>query len=135
MILVALLVTGRAIPVRGGLVRQPLGGRRGRARLTLPTVVGTVVGVVALLVTAGTWRSAVIGTFIAAIIALSLVVVTGYAGQVSLAQLALAGARRSRSAASPRAGASRSRSRRCWPRSWPRWSAWWSGCPRCGCGA
>nr|MDT0664465.1 branched-chain amino acid ABC transporter permease [Micromonospora sp. DSM 115978] len=32
-----------------------------------------------------------IGTFIAAIIGLSLVVVTGYAGQVSLAQLALAG--------------------------------------------
>ena len=32
-----------------------------------------------------------ISTFIAAILALSLVVVTGYAGQVSLAQLTLAG--------------------------------------------
>ena len=40
---------------------------------------------------AATWRAAVIGSFIAAIIGLSIVVVTGYAGQVSLAQLALAG--------------------------------------------
>ena len=48
-------------------------------------------GVVALLVTQGTWRSAVIGTFIAAILGLSYVVVTGFAGQVSLAQLTLAG--------------------------------------------
>ena len=43
------------------------------------------------MVTEGTWRSAVIGTFIAAILGLSYVVVTGFAGQVSLAQLALAG--------------------------------------------
>ena len=57
----------------------------------LPTVAGSVVGVVALVVTTGTWRAAIIGTFIAAVIGLSLVVVTGYAGQVSLAQLALAG--------------------------------------------
>jgi sulfate-transporting ATPase len=57
----------------------------------MPTIVGTTVGVVALLVTTGTARSAVIGTFIAAILGLSLVVVTGFAGQVSLAQLTLAG--------------------------------------------
>jgi ABC-type branched-subunit amino acid transport system permease subunit len=50
-----------------------------------------VVGLLALVLTDGTWRAAVIGTFIAAVIGLSLVVVTGYAGQVSLAQLALAG--------------------------------------------
>ena len=66
--------------------------------------------------TDGSWRCAVIGTFIAGVIALSLVVVTGYAGQVSLAQLALAGAWRSCSAGSPRAGVSPSRSRRCSPR-------------------
>ena len=43
------------------------------------------------MVTSGSARAAVITTFIFAILALSLVVVTGYAGQVSLAQLALAG--------------------------------------------
>ncbi|CAO5177437.1 branched-chain amino acid transport system ATP-binding protein [Frankia sp. AiPs1] len=92
VILVALLLTGQGLPARGGLVRQQL-GRTPRPRSTIPpTIVGIVVGVVALLVTDGTWRSAVIGTFIAAIIGLSVVVVTGYAGQVSLAQLALAGA-------------------------------------------
>ena len=91
VILVALLVTGRGMPVRGILVRQPL-GRAPRPRgLLLPTVVGLLAGVGALAITHGTWRAAVIGTFTAAVIALSLVVVTGYAGQVSLAQMALAG--------------------------------------------
>ncbi|ADP83407.1 branched-chain amino acid ABC transporter permease/ATP-binding protein [Pseudofrankia inefficax] len=92
VIVVALLATGRAMPVRGGLVRQSLGLAPRPRALTLPTVTGTVIGVLALLLTHGSWRAAVIGTFIAAIIGLSLVVVTGYAGQVSLAQLALAGA-------------------------------------------
>ncbi len=92
VILVALLITGRAIPVRGGLLRHPLGRAPRPRSLLLPTVAGSLVGLVALVSTTGTWRGAVIGTFIAGIIALSLVVVTGYAGQVSVAQLALAGA-------------------------------------------
>ena len=91
VILVALLLVGRGIRTRGGLVRESL-GRAPRPQLFLaPTVIGTLVGVLALVVTHGTWRAAVINSFIAAIIALSLVVVTGYAGQVSLAQLTLAG--------------------------------------------
>jgi ABC-type branched-subunit amino acid transport system ATPase component/ABC-type branched-subunit amino acid transport system permease subunit len=91
VILVALVVVGGGMPVRGGLARQPLGRAPRPRSLTLPAIVGTAVGVVALLATDGTWRAAVIATFISAIIGLSLVVVTGYAGQVSLAQLALAG--------------------------------------------
>jgi sulfate-transporting ATPase len=91
VILVALLVVGRGIKARGGLVRENL-GRAPRPQLFLaPAVIGTLVGVLALVVTHGTWRAAVINSFIAAIIALSLIVVTGYAGQVSLAQLTLAG--------------------------------------------
>jgi sulfate-transporting ATPase len=91
VIFVALLVVGGGIPVRAGLVRQSLGRAPQPRSLILPTVVGTGVGLFALVLTEGTWRAAVIGSFIAAIIGLSLVVVTGYAGQVSLAQLALAG--------------------------------------------
>jgi ABC-type branched-subunit amino acid transport system ATPase component/ABC-type branched-subunit amino acid transport system permease subunit len=91
VILVALVVVGAGMPVRGGLVRQRLGHAPRPRSLVVPTVVGAAVGLLALLVTAGSWRAAVIGTFIAAVIGLSLVVVTGYAGQVSLAQLALAG--------------------------------------------
>ncbi|HKY67616.1 MAG TPA: ABC transporter permease, partial [Acidimicrobiales bacterium] len=91
VILVALVVVGGGIPARGGLIRQRLGRAPRPRSLLLPTVLGAAVGVVALVLTTGTWRAAVIGTFIAAVIGLSLVVVTGYAGQVSLAQLALAG--------------------------------------------
>jgi sulfate-transporting ATPase len=91
VIIGALLVTRRGIPVRGTLLRQQLGRAPRPRSLLVPTIVGTAVGVIALAVTQGTWRSAVIGTFIAAILGLSYVVVTGFAGQVSLAQLALAG--------------------------------------------
>jgi sulfate-transporting ATPase len=91
VILVALLVVGGAMPVRGGLVRQRLGHAPRPRSLTVPTVAGAAIGLAALALTSGSWRAAVIGTFIAAILGLSLVVVTGYAGQVSLAQLALAG--------------------------------------------
>jgi sulfate-transporting ATPase len=87
----ALLVRGRAIPMRGALLRQQLGRAPRPRSLVVPTVIGTMVGVLALALTQGTWRSAVIGTFIAAILGLSYVVVTGLAGQVSLAQLTLAG--------------------------------------------
>ena len=91
VILVALLITRRSIPVRGALLRHPLGKAPRPRSLVLPTAFGMVVGTAALALTAGTWRAAVIGTFISAIIGLSFVVVTGYAGQVSVAQLALAG--------------------------------------------
>jgi sulfate-transporting ATPase len=91
VILVAMVVIGGGMPARGGLIRQRLGHAPRPRSYTFPIVAGTAIGLVLLLVTDGTWRSAVIGTFIAAIIGLSLVVVTGYAGQVSLAQLALAG--------------------------------------------
>ncbi len=87
----ALLVTGRGIPARGGLLRQRLGLAPRPRSLLVPALAGTTVGLIALALTTGTWRSAVIGTFIAAILGLSYVVVTGYAGQVSLAQLAFAG--------------------------------------------
>jgi sulfate-transporting ATPase len=92
VMLVALLVTGRAVPVRGTLLRTPLGRAPRPRSFTMPTIVGFLIGAAALVLTHGTARVAIITTFIGAIIALSLVVVTGYAGQVSLAQLALAGA-------------------------------------------
>jgi sulfate-transporting ATPase len=91
VVLVALLFFRRGLPRRGEIVRHSLGLAPRPRSFLLPTVVGSLVGLAALLVTSGTWRAAVIATFIAAVLGLSLVVVTGYAGQVSLAQLALAG--------------------------------------------
>jgi sulfate-transporting ATPase len=91
VILGVLLLFRRGIPVRGTLTRERLGRAPRPHTFLVPAITGAVVGIAALALTQGTWRSAVIGTFIAAIISLSLVVVTGYAGQVSLAQLTLAG--------------------------------------------
>jgi sulfate-transporting ATPase len=91
VIIVALLFFRRGLPSRGELVRTTLGRAPRPRSLLAPTLVGTAIGVMALALTAGSWRAAVIGSFIAAILGLSLVVVTGFAGQVSLAQLALAG--------------------------------------------
>jgi sulfate-transporting ATPase len=91
VMLVALLVTSRGVPERGALLRTHLGRAPRPRSYFVPIVAGSVAGAVALLVTSGSARAAVITTFIFAILALSLVVVTGYAGQVSLAQLALAG--------------------------------------------
>jgi sulfate-transporting ATPase len=91
VMLIALLVTGRAVPERGAVLRTQLGRAPRPRTFTLPIVTGLIVGAVVLVVTHGSARAAVIGTFIYGVLALSLVVVTGYAGQVSLAQLALAG--------------------------------------------
>lgn len=91
VMLVALLVTGRAVPARGALIRTPLGRAPRPRSLLTATAFGVVVGSAALLLTESAARASVITTMILAIITLSLVVVTGYAGQVSLAQLALAG--------------------------------------------
>jgi len=91
VILVALLLVGRSIRTRGGFVRERLGHAPRPHTFLVPALLGTTAGVLALALTEGTWRAAVISTFIAAVITLSLVVVTGYAGQVSLAQLTLAG--------------------------------------------
>jgi ABC-type branched-subunit amino acid transport system ATPase component/branched-subunit amino acid ABC-type transport system permease component len=91
VILIALLITGSAMPARGGLVRHALGRAPRPRSLLVSTVVGVAAGLIALLVTTGTWRGAVISTFIAGVIGLSVVVIIGYAGQVSLAQLTLAG--------------------------------------------
>ncbi|MEO9329032.1 branched-chain amino acid ABC transporter permease/ATP-binding protein [Gordonia aurantiaca] len=86
-----LLVRGQPLPGRGAVVRQDLGRSPRPERLLVPGIVGVIIAVVALFATSGSMRLAVIASMIYGIIALSQVVVTGYAGQVSLAQLTLAG--------------------------------------------
>ena len=51
----------------------------------------TGLGALAILLTSGTYRFGVITTMIASIIMLSLVVLTGFVGQISLAQASIAG--------------------------------------------
>ncbi|HET9730056.1 MAG TPA: branched-chain amino acid ABC transporter permease, partial [Acidimicrobiia bacterium] len=89
IILVYMMATGRSRLQRGEtMARLPLPGT-GRVSL-LPLIVGVVMAA-ALLAGVNTWADALITTFAAAIILCSVVVVAGYAGQLSLCQFAFAG--------------------------------------------
>jgi ABC-type branched-subunit amino acid transport system permease subunit len=57
----------------------------------LPIVVAVPVAAMLLALTSGGWRAAVIQSIVTACVCLSLVVLTGFVGQVSLAQAAFAG--------------------------------------------
>lgn len=90
VIVVVLIMRGQAIPLRDfPLQRLPAVGS-GRVR---PTVVLFGIGAAALLflLSPATWVDSFIVTLAWATILLSLVVVTGYCGQISLAQFAIAG--------------------------------------------
>ncbi|MFN8026855.1 MAG: branched-chain amino acid ABC transporter permease/ATP-binding protein [Acidimicrobiia bacterium] len=91
LILLVLVVRAKPLPSRGAIIRQSLGRAPRPTRLVLPTVLATAVAGVGLVLLERSWRDALVTSLIFAIIGLSLVVVTGFAGQVSLAQLTLAG--------------------------------------------
>lgn len=91
VILAYLVGSGRPLPTRGSLIQQALGRAPRPDRVLAPAVVSTALAVVVLLATTGSIRAAVITSLTLAVISLSLVVVTGFAGQISLAQLTLAG--------------------------------------------
>jgi ABC-type branched-subunit amino acid transport system ATPase component/ABC-type branched-subunit amino acid transport system permease subunit len=89
IILVVAVFSGRLRPARGeSAARLPLPGSGPITRWAL--VLGIVVGAV-FVVTAESYADALITTFGMSIIVASVVVVSGYAGQLSLCQYALAG--------------------------------------------
>lgn len=89
VILVYTVVSGRARLGRGdALHRLPLPGT-GQVSLA-PLAVGVVIAIL-LIARADTWADAFIITFGVGIILCSVIVVSGYAGQLSLCQYALAG--------------------------------------------
>ncbi len=92
VVLAVLVAWARPLPTRGAVIVSELGNAPYPRRLLLNCLVPGAAVVAALFLTDGDWRSAVITGLILAVIGLSQVVVTGYAGQVSLAQLAIAGA-------------------------------------------
>ncbi|WP_018501840.1 branched-chain amino acid ABC transporter permease/ATP-binding protein [Parafrankia discariae] len=91
VILIFLVFRGQTLPSRGSIVQQTLGRAPRPRSMVLPGVTIAAVGFVALAATHGSHRAAIITTIVLAIIALSQVVVTGFSGQISLAQLTLAG--------------------------------------------
>ncbi|MFW0786969.1 branched-chain amino acid ABC transporter permease/ATP-binding protein [Gordonia sp. CPCC 206044] len=91
LILVFLVFRGKPLPTRGALIQNTLGtAPRPRNPLRVAAV-WTVIALAGLLFTDGSYRGALIMTLTLAIVALSQVVVTGFAGQISLAQLTLGG--------------------------------------------
>ena len=92
IIVIALWWRGSSLPTRGEIVEQRLPEAPRPERLLRPTVICVVVGVVALIVLPFDYRNALMISMAGIVICLSFVVITGYVGQVSLVQVALAGA-------------------------------------------
>ena len=90
-IIVALVVFGRSIPWRGTLIDRamPVAGRP--KHVVLSAVLCLAAGTIALFTLGSTLRLGLIQSLIMIVLGLSLVVVTGFAGQISLAQMAFAG--------------------------------------------
>lgn len=91
IVIVALFVLGGRIPARGslGAVKMPA-VTVPRVRV-IPTLAVLGFAVAAIALTTGTWRFGVVTSIILSLIALSLVLLTGYLGQISLASMAFAG--------------------------------------------
>jgi ABC-type branched-subunit amino acid transport system ATPase component/ABC-type branched-subunit amino acid transport system permease subunit len=90
VIVVVMVAGGRARPARGDVAsRLPLPGS-GRVAI-VPLVVGSLIAGILVFQLDPSWVDAITTTAIVAVLILSVVVVTGYAGQLSLCQWALAG--------------------------------------------
>jgi branched-chain amino acid transport system permease protein len=87
----AMFLRGAAIPTRGELIEQRLPEVPRPERLLVPAVTLAVVCAVALVVLPFDFRQALINSMIGTVMALSLVVITGFVGQISVVQLSLAG--------------------------------------------
>ena len=92
IIVIALYVRGSSLPTRGELIEQRLPAVPRPERLGSSAALAAVVGAVALIVLPYDYRNALIISLAAMTICLSYVVITGFIGQVSLMQVALAGA-------------------------------------------
>ena len=89
-IVVWMIIRGQALPLRDYFLQRLPSVGSGRIR---PGLLAITVVAVAILINAvpAQWQDAFVTTFAIGIILLSVVVITGYAGQLSLAQFALAG--------------------------------------------
>lgn len=91
LIVVVLFVGARSIPERGSLHQVALPSAPEPKYVGRVAVSGSALVVVLLLTVGPAWRLGIINTLIGIMLCASLLVVTGYVGQISLMQLALAG--------------------------------------------
>ncbi|HEY3726834.1 MAG TPA: branched-chain amino acid ABC transporter permease/ATP-binding protein [Solirubrobacteraceae bacterium] len=87
----AMYIRGARLPGRGDLVEQRLPLAPRPQNLIRTAVIAGVICAVALVVLPYDFREALINTLIGTLMALSLVVLTGFVGQISVVQLTLAG--------------------------------------------
>jgi branched-chain amino acid transport system permease protein len=92
IIVVVLFWRGSRIPGRGEVVERRLPEAPRPGHLWRTALVCGLAGAVLLIIFPFDFREALINTLIGAVMALSLVVITGFVGQISIIQLALAGA-------------------------------------------
>ncbi|GAA3513325.1 branched-chain amino acid ABC transporter permease/ATP-binding protein [Aeromicrobium panaciterrae] len=90
LIVLLVMLRGRALPLRGDMLERPMRAGTGwiKARYVVPMVLAAVALVA---ISSDEWLYALSGSIIIAMVGLSVLLVTGYAGQLSLAQLTLAG--------------------------------------------
>jgi branched-chain amino acid transport system permease protein len=88
---VVLVLRGSRTPVRGSLGERRLPAAPAARHVSTTAVVTTIGCAIAVVVLPAALRQALIFTMIGSVVCMALVVITGFAGQVSLAQLALAG--------------------------------------------
>jgi branched-chain amino acid transport system permease protein len=91
IIVLAMFWRGASLPTRGELVEKRLAAVPRPDRLARPAVIVAVVAAVALVVLPFGFRQALINSAVGTVILLSLVVITGFIGQMSVVQLALSG--------------------------------------------
>jgi branched-subunit amino acid ABC-type transport system permease component len=91
LIIGALVWRGDALPDRSAIMGQRLPAAPAPRHVAAWSLVGGAVVLVGLLTASAGYRQAMIVSMVFALLALSVVVVTGFVGQISLAQLAFAG--------------------------------------------
>ena len=82
---------GGSLPERGGVTERRLPAAPAATRIAWPAAVAAVALAAAFLLLSYGLRQALINTLIGILVCLSLVIITGLVGQISLAQVALAG--------------------------------------------
>lgn len=92
VIVIALVLLGKRLPTRDTIREGRLPAALRTEHLGIVSVVSVAVGFVLLFTLSIAYRGPFIASMNAAVIALSIVVLTGFVGQISLAQMAYAGA-------------------------------------------
>src|SRR5436190_13153164 len=91
VIVLALFLRGASLPGRGEIVERRLPVVPRPERLLRPSALAAVIGAVCLIVFPYDFRQSLINSLLGVVICLSLVVIIGFVGQISVVQLALAG--------------------------------------------